>query len=160
MKKNIYIKFIIRILLIGIIICFVNIFFYQLCIVDGNSMYPTLQNGNIACIKKFNFKLEHNDLIVIKKNNKIIIKRLVGLPDDKVKIDRYLYINGQRNDNFYTEYSGNVCDEIQLKDNEYFVLGDNRQSSIDSRFEEIGIIYENEIIGKIIWNEEDLLCKQ
>ena len=113
-------------------------------------MEPALKNGQIALMKKFNLKLNYNDIIVIKKNNKIIIKRLVGMPNDKVKIDNYLYINGQKVNDLYTEYSGVANDEIILNSNEYFVLGDNRQNSIDSRAEEIGVILKEEIIGKIV----------
>ena len=113
-------------------------------------MEPTLTNGKIVCIKKYNLNLKHNDIIVIRKNGKIIIKRLVGLPKDKIKIDEYLYVNGIKNDDLYTKESGEIHEEIELKEKEYFVLGDNRQNSIDSRFSEIGIIYENEIIGKIM----------
>jgi len=113
-------------------------------------MFPTLKNGEVVCIQKFNLNLEHNDIIVIRKNGKIIIKRLIGMPNDTIRIDKYVYINGEKNDNLYIQNSGNISNEICLKENEYFVLGDNRQNSIDSRFDEIGIIYKNEIIGKVI----------
>lgn len=143
-------KFLLRVILIGCIVLVINIFFYQLCIVDGESMLPTLEPGRIVCIKKYNLDLKNNDIIVIRKNGKIIIKRLVGLPHDKIKIEDYLYVNGEKNDELYIQNCGDVKNEILLKEKEYFVLGDNRQNSIDSRFNEIGIIYEHEIIGKII----------
>lgn len=113
-------------------------------------MLPTLNNKEIVCIKKYNLNLKRNDIVVIKKNGKTIIKRLVGMPNDMIKIDNYLYVNSKQNDNLYIKDYGNIKDEICLKDNEYFVLGDNRQNSIDSRFDEIGIINKEEIIGKII----------
>ena len=121
-------------------------------------MFPTLKNGNIVFIKKYNLDLKHNDIVVIRKNNKTIIKRLVGLPNDKIEINDYLYINGEKKDNLYIEDRGNISNAIFLKDNEYFVLGDNRQNSIDSRFDEIGIITKDEIIGKII-KKGDFKCK-
>lgn len=113
-------------------------------------MFPTLKSGNIVCMKKYNLDLKHNDIVVVRKDNKTIIKRLVGLPNDKMEINDYLYINGQKNDDLYIKDCGNIGNGICLKDNEYFVLGDNRQNSIDSRFDEIGIISRDEIIGKII----------
>lgn len=113
-------------------------------------MFPTLKSGNIVCMKKYNLYLKHNDIVVVRKDNKTIIKRLVGLPNDKIEINDYLYINGQKNDDLYIKDCGNIGNGICLKDNEYFVLGDNRQNSIDSRFDEIGIISRDEIIGKII----------
>lgn len=125
-------------------------YFYQLCFVNGDSMYPTLKDKQIVLIKKYNLNLANNDIIVIKKNKRIIIKRLIGLPNDTIKIDQYVYVNGKKNDNIVTNQKGNTKNEIYLKPGEYFVLGDNRDNSIDSRFDEIGIIYEDEIIGKVI----------
>ena len=113
-------------------------------------MEPTLTSGKIVVMKKYNLDLKHNDIVVIRKNGKTIIKRLVGLPNDSIKIDEYLYVNGTKNDNLYTKDKGEIKNEILLKEKEYFVLGDNRQNSIDSRFIEIGIIHEREIIGKIM----------
>lgn len=125
-------------------------YFYQICFVNGVSMYPTLKDKQIVLIKKYNFKLSNNDIIVIKKNKRIIIKRLIGLPNDTIKIDQYVYVNGNKNDNIVTNQKGSIENEISLKPGEYFVLGDNRDNSIDSRFDEIGIIHEDEIIGKVI----------
>ena len=113
-------------------------------------MLPTLKNGNIICIKKYNLNLKDNDIVVARKNGQIIIKRLVGLPHDKIKIDEYLYVNGEKHDNLYIQDNGEIQNEIVLKEKEYFVLGDNRQNSIDSRNKEIGIILEEEIIGIVI----------
>jgi len=143
-------KFLLRVFIIGIVVLLINIFFYQLCIVDGDSMEPTLASGKIVVMKKHNLDLKHNDIVVVRKHGKRIIKRLVGLPKDKIKIDEYLYGNGEKNDNLYTKDKGEIKNEIVLKEKEYFVLGDNRQHSIDSRFSDIGIIHEREIIGKIM----------
>ena len=114
-------------------------------------MSPTLKNKQIVFIKKYNLDFNYNDIVVIKKNNKIIIKRLVGLPNDGILIDEYLYVNGKRFDEIITEDKGNITDEILLSDNEYFVLGDNRDQSIDSRFDEVGIIKKENIIGKVLF---------
>ena len=113
-------------------------------------MEPTLKDKKIVLMKKFNLKLSYNDIIVIRKNDKIIIKRLVGLPKDTVEIRDYLYINGEKFDDYFTPSGKMSKEKIILKENEYFVLGDNRKNSIDSRFEEVGIIKKEEIIGKII----------
>lgn len=148
MKKNI--KYIIKILVIGLIVFFINKLFIQICFVQGDSMYSTLKDGDMVLVTKYDLKFNYNDIVIIKKKDKTIIKRIVGLPKDKIKIDKYLYINGNIQDNRYIEDPGNLIDEITLKENEYFVLGDNIQHSIDSRFDEIGVILKNEIIGKII----------
>lgn len=114
-------------------------------------MEPTLKEQQMLVIKKYNLKLDRNDIVVIKKNSKIVIKRIIGIPKDKIKINGYVYINGEKFDEKHTENPGNAKDEIALKENEFFVLGDNRQNSIDSRFDEIGIIKEDEIIGKALF---------
>ena len=65
-------------------------------------MYPTLKNGNIVLIQKYNLDLKNNDIIVIKKDNKIIIKRLIGIPNDTIRIDKYVYVNDKKIDEIIT----------------------------------------------------------
>lgn len=148
MKENI--KYLFSIFIIGLIMFFINTYFFQICFVQGESMYPTLKEGNIVFIKKFDLKIDYNDIVVIKKKDKIIIKRIVGLPGDFVKIDNYLYINNEKKEKYHIENAGDMEVEILLDYDEYFVLGDNIENSIDSRFNEIGIIKKEEIIGKMI----------
>lgn len=144
-------RIIIEILAIGIIVFIISNFFFQICFVKGNSMIPTLKDGQILLVKKFNLQVSNNDIVVIKKDKKIIIKRVIGIPNDKISVlDGYVYVNGIKNDERHIDNPGNLVNEIVLKENEYFVLGDNRNESIDSRFEEIGIIKKDEIIAKII----------
>lgn len=111
-------------------------------------MYPTLSDKDLILIKKYKISVNRNDIVVIKKNDKIIIKRVLGVPGDKLLIkEGYLYINNKKYDNAFIEYSGLLKKELILGIDEYFVLGDNKNQSIDSRYEEIGIIYKNEFIG-------------
>ncbi len=113
-------------------------------------MYPTLKDKQIVLMKKYNLNLKQNDIVVIKKNKNVIIKRLIGLPNDSIVLDEYVYINGNKYDDEVIENYGDMPREIELKYNEYYVLGDNKNNSIDSRFNEIGIISRDEIVGKII----------
>ena len=113
-------------------------------------MLPTFKDKEIAIMRKFNLNLKYNDIIVARRNKNIIIKRLVGLPKDTVEIKENLYINGEKFDDKYTPSGEADNKKIILSDDEYFVLGDNREHSIDSRFSEIGVIKKEEIIGKII----------
>ena len=131
----------------------INIYFFQICIVHGISMEPTLREGEIVLIKKSNLDLNYNDIVVIKKDKNILIKRLVGLPNDTIRIQDYLFVNGEKFDNIFTEEKGDLNGIITLNSDEFFVLGDNRQNSIDSRFQECGTVKRNEIIGKIIFNK-------
>lgn len=144
-------KTLIEISSIGFVIWVINFFFFQICFVDGNSMQPTLKDGQMLLVQKYNFQVNNNDIVVIKKNNKIIIKRVIGIQKDRISIiDGYVYVNMNKVDDRYIENPGNVIHEITLKENEYFVLGDNRNHSVDSRFDEIGIIEKKNIVGKIV----------
>ena len=89
-------------------------------------------------------------LVKIKKNKRTIVKRIIGKPGDIIKIDKFVYVNGQQFDEIETDDEENKHKEIILKNNQYFVLGDNRANSIDSRNKEIGIIQYKEILGKVI----------
>ena len=141
-------KFLISIIIIGFFVLIISKYLLQICVVRGISMQPTLYDKTLILIKKYKFQIHSGNIAVIKKNNKIIIKRVLGIPGDKLQIKGgYLYVNGKKYDNYYIVYSGILENEIELNYNEYFVLGDNRNQSIDSRYEEIGIIYKNEFIG-------------
>lgn len=144
-------KIIIKLLIIGFVVWLFSHFLYQICFVHGPSMEPTLHDKEIILIKKFHLNLDYSDIIVIKKQNKLIIKRIIGMPGDTVKIDEYPFVNGKKLGKFHMENNGEITN-VTLKKGEYFVLGDNCDESIDSRFEEIGIIKEREIIGKKIFN--------
>ena len=88
----------------------------------------------------------------IKKNNLIIIKRIVGVPHDTLIVkEGKLYINNEVNAKYNNiQEAGILKDEVVLNKNQYFIIGDNYNNSIDSRSNEIGIIEKNNIIGKII----------
>ena len=150
-------RFLYKLIIIGFIVFIINNYFFQICFVHGISMEPTLKHGQAVIIKKIGLNIENNDIVLIKINDDIIIKRVVGIPGDKLIIkDNYLYVNNEKNDNFYIEEDGLLEKEIILKKDEYFVLGDNRQNSIDSRYEEIGIIQKDKIKGIVLRNKESL----
>lgn len=148
MKNN---RFIYIVLVIGIITFFISKLFFSICVIHGDSMKPTLNDKSLIIETKIVKRITNGDIIVIKKNNIKIIKRIIGIPGDKVVIkDNYVFVNDIKYDDFITTFAGILDKEIILGDDEYIVLGDNRKESIDSRYEEIGIIKEDEIIGKII----------
>ena len=154
LKKN---TLFMSVLFVVIASFFVSRYFYQLVLIQGDSMSPTLNNLNIVIIDKNNKDINRNDIVVAQIDNikTPIIKRVVGIPNDKLIIkDNKLYVNYNLSD-YYSNNDfkfGGIIEnkEITLKENEYFLIGDNIEKSIDSRYDEIGIINKDNIIGKII----------
>lgn len=126
-------------------------------IVKGDSMNPTYQNGAVVFFEKQYETVNRYDVVIVSIGNLFkgkIIKRVIGLPGDRVQIiNGFVYINGEQllddvvNDSM-TE-SGIAENEIVLGADEYFLLGDNRNASEDSRSEWLGIIKKKQIIGKV-----------
>lgn len=144
-------KNVLKIIIIGIICFLVSKYIFSLCVVHGNSMSPTLKDKQIVFEIKIVNKINYNDIVVIKKGNLKIIKRVVGKPKDKLIMkDNYLYVNDKKYNDIFINDAGNLKNSLILNDNEYFVLGDNINNSIDSRDNKIGVIKINEIKGKII----------
>lgn len=128
--------------------------FLQILLVNGQSMYPTYHNFQLVILTKFNSDYNPNDVIAFKSSgvDATLIKRIVGVPGDYIIIkDGILYVNNSSyfENGVILEYAGIAEKLIHLKADEYFVLGDNYQQSIDSRYEEIGCICKNDILGKI-----------
>lgn len=119
--------------------------------VDGDSMNKTFKNGDILILYKLS-KIKRFDVIVLheEKDNEKIIKRVIGMPGDTVAIkDGEIYINDEKIDDEYAYGMTSDYDRITLKSDEYFILGDNRLISKDSRY--FGPIKEKEIKGKVIF---------
>lgn len=128
--------------------------------VIGDSMEPKLYNGQEILINRFIYKLsspDRGDVIVFLPNGNqkthYYVKRVIALPGETVQIrDGKVYIDGEllEEDESYDKIAdaGIAENEIVLNDNEYFVLGDNRNSSEDSRSGNIGAVGGNNIIGK------------
>lgn len=119
--------------------------------VDGNSMRKTLADGDILLLYKM-AKFERNDIIVLdeKEDNEIIIKRIIALPGETIKIQNgKIYINDKEYNDEFAYGDTSDYEQVTLGENEYFILGDNRLISKDSRY--FGTITEDEIIGKIVF---------
>ena len=127
--------------------------------VNGDSMNVTLEDGDNLIVDKLSYRFsepERYDIIVFPyqyQEKTYYIKRIIGMPGETVQIiDGMVYIDGEMLDESYgkevMQYSGVAGDPIELGNDEYFVLGDNRNNSSDSRDPSVGNIKEDQIIGK------------
>ena len=132
--------------------------------ISGTSMEPTLNNGEIVVLVKTT-KLDRGDVCGFYYSNKILIKRVIGLPGDVVVIDNdgNVYVNGEMLiEPYITEKMLGDCDlefPYTVPEMTYFVLGDQRSSSVDSRSSVVGTIAQEDIIGKVfvrVWPFSDI----
>ena len=135
-------------------------FVAQRTVVDGSSMETTLNDGDNLIIDKISYRFEDPkrfDIIVFPfqyKENTFYIKRIIGLPGETVSITEngIIMINGEPLQESYGKEvirdSGMAKNPITLSDGEYFVLGDNRNNSSDSRDPSVGIIKRSDIVGR------------
>ena len=124
--------------------------------IEGTSMEPTLSNGDIVLLTKTT-RFNRGDLCGFTWNNKLLIKRVIGTPGDWVEIDTdgTIYLNGEMLEEPYVEQPAfGECDlefPFQVPQEQYFVVGDMRESSIDSRNSLIGCIPKDQIVGKVFF---------
>ena len=134
---------------------FVVFIFGERTYMVGQSMSPQIEQGEIALINKVAytfFKPKRYDVIAFKNSDgRECIRRVIGLPGETVNIrNGMVYVNGEVIDRFYEASSaGLAADEVKLLGNEYFVLGDNRVGSEDSRTSTIGNVTGDMIIGNV-----------
>ncbi len=118
--------------------------------VEGDSMEPTLNEGDVLILNKVSYKIhgiKRFSIVVVDNNGTNLIKRVIGLPGETVKVeDNKLYINGEYVEQDFLEEEQYTEDlELTLEDNYYYVMGDNRTVSLDSR--SIGPIHKSKIKG-------------
>ena len=127
--------------------------------IAGTSMEPSLNDGDIVLLVKTT-DLDTGDLCAFYYSNKILIKRVIATPGDYIWIesDGTVFLNGEALDEPYvSEKALGECDvefPYQVPENNYFVMGDHRETSIDSRSSVIGCISQDQFLGKIfckIW---------
>ncbi len=154
--------------LIFLAIAFVFIFIIAVVPIAGNSMSPTLSDGDLTVSLRFLYYVsspKRNDIVTFRdENKKRYVKRVIGLPGEKIDyLNGYLYINGEsysenlidgsKTGNFtFTDICNkNDCPEGKIPEGYYLVLGDNRPESQDSRDPSLGLISKKAIDGRIVF---------
>lgn len=150
------------IIVLVVLLSFLLVFtFFTSVKMAGVSMKPTIQDNTNLLINRGSYlilKPNHNHIVAFEslsnEQDTTYVKRVVGVPGDKISIKSgRLYVNGEKYDDVAdTEtitYKGIVESELTLGDDEYFVLGDNRNNSEDSRYPSIGVISKEQIKGKV-----------
>ena len=134
----------------------INLWVVGLAVVVGPSMLPTLDSGDIVVVNKLSSEYEQFDIVIVKTTDIKIIKRVIGTPGDTIQIrEGKIYINNEKiNDvvDDYIDFAGTAFEPITLGKDEYFLIGDNRNNSQDSRYEDIGVINANQIEGKVLFS--------
>ncbi len=146
-----------------LIVVIIRIFVIDPIRVDGSSMNTTLADGEIMLLNKFIYKkgdIKRFDIVVIKEDDHYIIKRVIGMPGEVIEYrDNKLYIDGKEMSDPYpsTETDDFSIENIghkKIPGDSYFVMGDNRAASLDSRYSEVGTVKKKLIVGRaklVIW---------
>ncbi len=146
------IKELIPYLIIILAVMLVRTFIVTPIMVRGDSMVPALDGNEIMLLKKYDTNYERFDIVVVDKivEGDNLIKRVIGLPGETIKCrNNIVYIDGKPLDDKYASGTTSNFQEIKLDDDEYFVMGDNREVSLDSRDSRVGVIKKNEIEGTV-----------
>jgi len=151
-------------ILIAVIIAVIILQFIKPTFVRETSMLPTLQEYNFLFLSKQSYRFgepKRGDIIVFHTklktrtgSEKMLIKRVIGLPGDSITIeDGKVYINGKEQDQSYTMdgYTSGYIKDLVVPEGELFVMGDNRQNSIDSRDPSVGFVRISDVYGKAVF---------
>ena len=136
-------------LCIIVLVLFIKSFIMSPSKVNGVSMVPTLHDSDIMLLDEVSYRftdIKRFDIVVVKREGEYLIKRVIGLPGEEVEYrDNKLYINGKKIKEKYTREE-TFDFTASVGDNQYYVLGDNRLNSTDSRI--FGAVMRDEIVGK------------
>jgi len=152
-------------ILIAIVVAFLVLQFIKPTIVQEHSMENTLVANDYLFISKQSYRLfgdpQRGDIIVFHSSlttsdgsEKLLVKRIIAIPGDTISITGgVVYINGEPQDEPYTKdgYTNTEMDEVYVPEGKLFCMGDNRQNSRDSRDSAIGLVDEDEVLGKAVF---------
>lgn len=123
--------------------------------VEGSSMNPTFTDGNFLFASRYYFteEYERGDVVVFNSPSlgKALIKRVIAVPGDTIKIENEkVFVNGEQIDEPYINNNPLETLEVTVSEGHYFLMGDNRQNSLDSRYEMVGLVSHEQIMGKVV----------
>lgn len=147
-----------RLMIFGVILfavlLIIKTYFFELVFITGTSMEPTYHSYQFAISNRISPTYERFSVVIVRSNGGNIIKRIIGLPGETVQIKNgAVYINGARIEDIsceYIEFCGIAEQPLNLGNGEYFLLGDNRNDSCDSRYKSIGIVTKAQLLGEVI----------
>ncbi|WP_027702713.1 signal peptidase I [Metaclostridioides mangenotii] len=154
----------IKVIITALILAFVITRFIIPSRVQGESMFPTLHENDYLIVNRMTYKFrepEMKDIIVFEseilqdngKSKKDLVKRVIGVEGDRIKIqDSNVYVNDKLLDEkvyIYDNYTSGDID-ITVPKGKIFAMGDNRERSLDSRAQEVGLVDEDSVIGKVM----------
>ena len=154
-KKKSWVKEYLPYVIILLVVILIKQYIVTPVVVDGTSMSPTLEEGDVMILNRLaytNKKIKRFDIVVIHDHDTNIIKRVIGLPGERVEFkNNNLYINGKKIKQTFSyieteDFNIEKLGSTKVPKNSYFVVGDNRLNSLDSR--SIGFIPKKEIKGK------------
>ncbi len=163
-----------RDIIVALVIALIISLVIKPTIVKESSMEPNFNSNDYIFLSKIAYKFghdpKHGDVIVFRSNSenlldvngkhKLLIKRIIGLPGDEIKIaNGEVYVNGELNDQSFTKDGETWVDypgddevlELTVPEGEVFCMGDNREVSVDSRSDDVGCVDEDTIVGKAIF---------
>ncbi|MBR1866692.1 MAG: signal peptidase I [Lachnospiraceae bacterium] len=155
-------EMVLYIAVVAVLVWTIHTFVGERTTVDGRSMYDTLADGDSLWLDKLSYRFhdpERFDIVVFPVPDEgYYIKRIIGLPGETIRIDEQgvIYINDQPLDESYgyetiaPDEIGRAGQGVVLGEDEYFVMGDNRNHSLDSRTEEVGSISRDRLRGKAV----------
>ena len=149
-----------------VLVILVFTFVGRLATVVGDSMERTLQNGDRVLVSSFFYTPEQGDIVVVQKesgvyDNQLLIKRVIATGGQTIRFDFEtwtVWVDGEIIDEPYVNRVANAMrkgdmtgDTVTVPEGCYFVMGDNRNASADSRYDSIGFVKETEIVGKAVY---------